>query len=56
MPVIPTIGRLRQENHGKLEASWGYIRDFKASLDLVHRKNLSQNKTKRKQVEKAEEL
>lgn len=56
MPVVPTIGRPRKENHGKLEASRGYISDFKASLDLVHRKNLSQNKTERKQVEKPEEL
>lgn len=45
MLVITTLGRLRKKDHGKLEASLGYISEFKASLDLVHRKSLTQNKT-----------
>lgn len=56
MSVIPTLGRPRKKDYGKLEASLGYISEFKASLDLVHRKSLARNKTKKKQVEKAEEL
>lgn len=37
MPVIPELGRLRQEDPHKFKATLGYIRDFQASLNYLVR-------------------
>jgi hypothetical protein len=46
MPAIPTTGRLRKENHGKLEAIQGYTSEFKASLDLYIERTCLRTKPK----------
>ena len=53
MPVIPALGRLRQEDWCEFETSLGYKSELKASLSCIARPCLKKTKTKQnKQTKK----
>ena len=48
MPIIPALGRLRQEVQFEFETSLGYKSELKASLNCIVRPCLKKTKKKKK--------
>ena len=46
MPVIPALGKLRQEDQCEFETSLGYTSELKASLSCIVRPCLKKKKIK----------
>ena len=49
MPVIPALGRLRQEDQCEFETNLGYKSELKASLNCIVRPSLKKTKKKKKE-------